>query len=85
MFSHGCPYARVTLPWMAIYMASLAFSWVRNLGSKYEGKTLRPDHAGAQQPLKQKSQSAASNSVKEGSKEGRGMEGIHYVVNRAKE
>lgn len=70
---------------MATHMASLAFSWVRNLGSKCEGKILCPDHAGAQQPLKQKSQSAASNSVKEGSREGRGMEGFHYVVNRAKE
>lgn len=61
MFGHGCPYVRVTLSWMATHMASLAFCWVKNLGSKCEGKTLRPDHAGAQQPLKQKSWSTASN------------------------
>lgn len=54
MFGLGCPYVRVTLPWVATHMASLAFSWVRNLGSKCEGKTLCPDHAGTQQPLKQK-------------------------------
>lgn len=46
-------------------MASLASSWARNLGSKCEGKTPCPDHAGAQQPLKQKSRSAASKRKKE--------------------
>lgn len=51
-FGHGCPYVRAAPPWMAVHMASLAFSWARNLGRNDEGKTLCPDCAGAQYPIK---------------------------------
>lgn len=51
-FGHGCPYVRAALSWMAVHMASLAFSWVRNLGRNDESKTRCPDCAGAQYPIK---------------------------------